>query len=70
VSQTGIHFGETATYICDTGFTLMGDTTQTCQATGLWSGNAPTCQSMLQFLNLKYNHIKTYGLTPFNSCGL
>ena len=25
----------------------MGDSTRMCQATGSWSGSAPTCQSML-----------------------
>ena len=45
VSHTaGTTFEQTATYSCDTGFNLMGDTTRTCQATGVWSGNAPTCQ--------------------------
>ena len=47
VSTTGTTFGQTATYSCNTGYNLMGDDTRTCQATGQWSGNAPTCQSML-----------------------
>ena len=43
----GTTFGQTATYSCNTGYNLVGDSTRTCQATGNWSGSAPTCQSML-----------------------
>ena len=38
--------GQTATYSCNTGYDLLGDSTRTCQATGTWSGTAPTCQCM------------------------
>ena len=27
----------------NTGYNLVGDSTRTCQATGNWSGSAPTC---------------------------
>ena len=48
VSHTaGTRFGETATYSCDPGYTLVGGSTRICQATGNWSGRAPTCQCML-----------------------
>ena len=48
VSHTaGTTFGQTATYSCGTCFNLVGDNTRTCQATGMWSGSAPTCQSKL-----------------------
>ena len=30
----------------------MGDSTRTCQATGNWSGSAPTCQGVLLKGNL------------------
>ena len=33
-----------ATYTCDTGYTLNGDSTRTCRSDRLWSGSAPTCQ--------------------------
>ena len=36
-----------ATYTCDTGFTLNGDTTRTCGSDGVWSGSYPTCQREL-----------------------
>ena len=48
VSHTaGTTFGQTATYICDRGYNLVGDSTRTCQATGVWSGSEPTCERML-----------------------
>ena len=48
VSTTGgTTFGQTATYSCNTGYNLVGDSTRSCQANGDWSGSDPTCQSML-----------------------
>ena len=44
---SGTAFGGTATYSCNTGYNLVGDSTRTCQATGVWSGSAPTCQGVL-----------------------
>ena len=44
---SGTTFGQTATYSCNTGYNLVGDSTRTCQATGVWSGSAPTCEGML-----------------------
>ena len=43
----GTIFEQTATYSCDTGYNLVGNSTRTCQATGNWSGSEPTCQGML-----------------------
>ena len=43
----GTTFRQTATYSCDTGYNLVGDSTRTCNATGQWSGRAPTCERML-----------------------
>jgi Notch-like protein len=36
-------FGTTATYACNANFTLNGNASRTCQASGAWSGAAPTC---------------------------
>ena len=35
--------GSTATYTCNSGYTLVGGETRTCQNDGTWSGSAPTC---------------------------
>ena len=43
----GTSLGEAATYSCNTGYNLVGDNTRTCQADGMWSGSAPTCERML-----------------------
>ena len=45
--NAGTTFRQTATYSCNTGYILVGRNTRTCQATGLWSGGAPTCERML-----------------------
>ena len=42
----GTSLGQTATYSCDRGYNLVGDSTRTCQATGNWSGSEPTSQGM------------------------
>ena len=47
VNHTAGTFGQTATYICNTGYNLVGDSIRTCQATGNWSGSVPTCEGML-----------------------
>ena len=43
----GTTFGQTATYSCNTSYNLVGNSTRVCQATGVWSGSAPTCERML-----------------------
>ena len=48
VSHTaGTTYGQTAIYSCNTGYSLVGSSTRTCQATGDWSGSVPTCQGGL-----------------------
>ena len=47
IHSAGTTLGQTATYSCDTGYNLVGNSTRTCQAIGNWSGSAPTCQGML-----------------------
>ena len=42
----GTALGQTATYSCDTGYNLVGDSTRTCQAEGNWTGSAATCQGV------------------------
>ena len=40
----GTTFGQTATYSCDTGYNLVGNSTRTCQAEGNWSWSEPACE--------------------------
>ena len=72
--SAGTTFGQTATYSCDTGYTLVGDSTRTCQADGMWSGSEPTCQGVLLLstpectMNLGHGftlHPKLLGRHPF-----
>ena len=56
----GTTFRQTANYSCNTGYRLVGDSTQMCQATGNWSGSAPTCQGTLCMLLLTLTHIPGY----------
>ena len=44
---SGTTLGQTATYSCNTGYNVVGDSSRTCQAEVIWSGSAPTCQGML-----------------------
>ena len=37
--------GTVATYSCNAGYRLLGNTIRTCGSSGVWSGVAPTCQS-------------------------
>ena len=39
-------FEQTATYSCNTGYNLVGNSTRTCQATENWSRSAPTCEGV------------------------
>ncbi len=43
VSASG---GDTATYTCSTGYTLIGSSTRTCQTNEQWSGATPTCSEV------------------------
>ena len=68
---TGTTFGQTATYSCNTGYNLVGDSTRTCQATGEWSGSEPTCERMLLTsvwcespVNCEFHH--TVGTVPLH----
>ena len=40
---SGNTFGETASYTCNTGFILEGDSILTCGGDGQWSGSPPVC---------------------------
>ena len=42
-TASGTTYGETATYTCDMGYGIQGDSLRTCGVDGLWTGNNPTC---------------------------
>ena len=39
----GFSPGSVATYTCNDGYVLVGDSTRICQTTGTWSGEDPHC---------------------------
>ena len=43
MTPLGTTFTNVATYSCNPGYALSGSATQTCDANGLWTPEAPTC---------------------------
>ncbi len=43
----------TATYTCNTGYTLIGANTRTCGGNGQWTPNDPTCLRTQVIINIK-----------------
>ena len=41
--SSGVVVGSRATYTCNTGYFIVGESTRTCQQDGTWSGSVPTC---------------------------
>ena len=64
VGSTGTTFGQIATYSCNTGYNLVGNNTRMCQATGVWSGSAPTCQGMVANRPPLFSSICIYNNKP------
>ncbi len=42
-TSSGTIFGSTATYSCDSGYTLSGSSSRTCEDDGLWTQSEPVC---------------------------
>ena len=42
--SSGTTFQSVTTFDCDTGYTLDGDSTRTCQANATWSNSTPSCK--------------------------
>ena len=65
VTLTGTNPGDVATYMCDSGFTLVGNQTRECLPTAMWEviGEEPTCYSKLRpvsrsvFQKLVFYHV-------------
>ena len=47
VSLTGTFLGSKATYSCNDGYVLEGESKRFCRSNGKWSGKAPKCERML-----------------------
>ena len=43
VTTSGYSVGSTATYSCEVGYALEGESERECLVTGEWSGNEPVC---------------------------
>ena len=43
VVLSGLTVGSLASYTCNTGFNLVGNSARTCQSNGFWSGVEPFC---------------------------
>ncbi|XP_065195313.1 sushi, von Willebrand factor type A, EGF and pentraxin domain-containing protein 1-like [Sycon ciliatum] len=43
----GLEYQDSATYSCDTGFSLVGQTTAVCTQHGNWSSQVPTCKGVV-----------------------
>ncbi|XP_064386228.1 complement receptor type 1-like isoform X2 [Halichondria panicea] len=69
ISYSNMTLGENtvATYTCDTGYTLNGGSTRTCESDGMWSGLAPVCQGTCSDLPPIFNGGITYTDGPAGS---
>ena len=47
VNVNGMNPGDTATYVCISGFELVGADTLTCGSDGMWSPDPPVCRCEL-----------------------
>ena len=47
VDLTGLRVGSKASYSCDRGFKLRGNQVRHCQSNGRWTGQDPSCQSII-----------------------
>ena len=55
--------GSTASYSCNEGFALFGDSMRTCLDSEEWSGSEPTCESEALTHMLLYPHNALVGVT-------
>jgi len=67
VALNSTTFQSVAAYECDSGFNLEGDMERTCQASGEWSGTAPTCNRMCQKMLITLSFSFSLSLCTCNS---
>ena len=48
IEHEGVYVGDKATYTCDYGYKLVGQSIRKCQYNGYWSGEAPKCEKSKQ----------------------
>ena len=44
IKHEGLYVGHKATYTCDYGYKLVGESVRKCLYSGYWSGVAPVCK--------------------------
>ena len=49
--------GDIAVYSCFFGLVLIGNSTRQCLASGMWSGDAPTCEGKISYQNPVFRHV-------------
>ena len=53
----GITVGSTATYTCDSGYVLVGESVRVCQPSGVWSGVEPFCRCKISERVCTFNSV-------------
>ena len=46
VSLSGVSVGDTATFTCNDGYELVGDSSLICLSDGTWDSSPPVCQGL------------------------
>ena len=69
VVVSGTTPGSTATYSCNDGFQLFGNTVRECQSNGHWSGSTPSCKSKNIFSSFLTSLVTTKNLLSFMITG-
>ena len=52
--------GDIVTFTCNDGYNLLGSNLRTCLSTGLWSGEAASCQGKYQCYNMPMNTMAVF----------
>ena len=63
--SSGTTFGSTATYTCNTGYTLSGPQSRTCGADGNWIFSEPFCEGMYMFCDKNLTDFRVHCIMRF-----